>query len=93
MNVFTFKEGLANGPFTWPGAYASLLMMADGEWMCYECAVAQQDEIITAIQDNDRNSSWMPEVWYVYWEGPVDRCCQCNKELPSEYGDPEALSN
>ncbi len=71
-------------PYAWPGGYQINAIMDDGEYMCHECATTNGE-----VHEGGDADGWRIDGFDVYWEGPTAYCCHCNKELPSEYGDPE----
>ena len=85
----------ANGgtlpPYAWPGGYQIVYYFADGEACCADCANGENDS--DATLDPNETGGWRLDFYGVHWEGPPEFCAQCNKELPSEYGDPEAPDN
>ena len=73
-------------PYAWPGAYPVYVVMADGELLCPECAKHNFRQIVSAT--NARyNNGWKAAGAGVNWEGVGDQCCNCNKPLPSAYGE------
>jgi len=79
-------------PYAWPGGYAKVLYMNDGEPVCKECAKENYKLILRATRDCDR-SGWNVEAVDIHWEGASMICANCNKELPSEYGEPDEEEN
>ncbi len=75
--------------YAWPGGYALVAYMSDGLPMCLDC-VRKEWRLIYRDTLDDSRSGWAVVGVDVYWEGPTEQCCHCNKELPSEYGDPWA---
>ena len=75
-------------PYAWPGGYQVNAIMADGEFMCHDC-ICKEEEVFQddTMQDQDE---WRFIGAEVYWEGPTLRCCHCDKDLLSEYGNPDA---
>jgi hypothetical protein len=57
------------------GGYTIAYYTKDGETLCAECA---------SEPDNGAECS------DVYYEGPSEYCAECNKEIESSYGDPDA---
>lgn len=74
--------------FAWPGGYSILYTMADAELMCSDCANGRNGS--KADFTDHTEPQWRIVGCVVHWEGPPETCCHCGKELPSEYGDPEA---
>jgi hypothetical protein len=72
--------------FAWPGGYPIVAFMEDGEIMCPECCAKNRDAILEA----ERRDSWRIAGADIFWEGPPVNCCNCNREIESAYGDPEA---
>jgi len=77
-------EEYKKNPYAWPGGYQLNAIMDDGEIMCHEC-VCENEE----VHEGGEKDGWRVEGFEVYWEGPHDTCCHCNKLLESEYGDPD----
>lgn len=76
-------------PYAWPGGYPIYVYMTDGEMLCRDCVRSNYREISHATRHKER-SGWAAAGVDVYWEGPNMFCAQCNKELESAYGDPDA---
>lgn len=76
-------------PYAWPGGYEKRLYLEDGETICRDCALENWACIVDGTLHPCR-SGWAVMAVDVHWEGPAEHCVQCGKELPSEYGDPEA---
>lgn len=74
--------------FTSVGGYPVYIYMADGEMICSSCARENYRQISRDTRNQPR-SPWAAVAVDVYWEGPVEHCCQCNCELESAYGDPD----
>jgi hypothetical protein len=81
-------KNIIREPYAWPGGYAKQMVMTDGECLCAECVKDNYRLILQATRDKDR-SGWQAYAAEIHWEGPSMQCANCNKELPSEYGDPE----
>lgn len=86
-------KDIIRAPYAWPGGYAKVLLMSDGECMCSACAKENYRLILRATRDNDRNdrSGWQAYGAQIHWEGAPMQCCNCNQDMPSEYGDPEQI--
>lgn len=66
--------------FAWPGGYRILYLLENGDSLCGDCANIPEDG----------RSAWGSMVGhFVNWEGPPEQCVECNREFPSEYGDPD----
>ena len=92
LNTREIKTAIRN-PYAFPGGYALTLIMEDGETLCLDCARAEFRQIVQAAKDAERGSTgggWRAVGVDIHWEGPPLFCAHCNRELPSEYGDPEA---
>ncbi len=77
-------------PYAWPGGYAKVMIMADGDSMCAHCVKENYHSILRATRDNDR-SGWQAYAAEIHWEGAPLQCCGCAMDIPSEYGDPEQV--
>lgn len=83
-NLAALRESTPDGTlpaFAWPGGYPLIYITADGSTICPDCA-------------NWEGETWNPEqaaiAGDVYWEGPTIQCEDCNADIESAYGDPEA---
>jgi len=81
-----FKQALRK-PFAWPGGYEIALYFTGGERICRDCCREEWREI--CYDTLHGYGQYQAGFAGVYWEGPAQHCVQCNKEMPSEYGDPE----
>ena len=86
--VQAVKEFIRN-PVAWPGGYPVVLYMADGECLCSQCAKENYRLISKATRDSLRDG-WKAAGTEIYWEGAPLVCANCNKEIESAYGEPEA---
>lgn len=68
------------------GGYPLIYLTRDMDTLCADCATEQIDT------GNDTNDDPVITV-DVHWEGPDDICANCNKAIPSAYGDPDAEDN
>lgn len=82
-------KNIIREPYAWPGGYAKMMAMTDGESLCAQCVKDNYRLILKATRDNDR-SGWQAYAADIHWEGAPMTCAHCNKEMPSEYGDPDA---
>lgn len=80
-------KSVAREPCAWPGGYAKLLLMCDGELLCPKCVRSEFPAIARSTIQKSRDG-WQCEAITIHWEGPAEFCAHCNAELPSEYGDP-----
>ena len=69
--------------YAWPGGYPILYYDMDNCTLCAKCA-------INSMNDPDELEQFKPVAYEVYYEGPVMNCEQCNAEVESAYGDPDA---
>jgi len=85
----TLREALAT-PFAWPGGYHINALMGDGGTLCHDClgAEAASGNVHTSQCSGD-DPAWRFVDGFVHWEGDPIQCDNCNKELPSEYGETE----
>jgi hypothetical protein len=65
--------------FAWPGGYPILYLDGDNEVLCADCANASENE--------DSFPRERPVGHFVHYEGPDEYCAQCNKAVPSAYGE------
>jgi hypothetical protein len=83
-------KDMIRAPYAWPGGYSKVLVMSDGESMCAQCVKENYKLILRATRDNDSRSGWAALYEAVHWEGAPLQCANCNQDMPSEYGDPDA---
>jgi hypothetical protein len=83
-------KNIIRNPYAWPGGYTKMMVMVDGESMCADCVKDNYRLILRATRDNDR-SGWQAHTADIHWEGAPMYCANCNKEMPSEYGDPDEV--
>lgn len=76
-------------PYAWPGGYPVVLIMADGECLCDKCAKENFRLISKSTRDKLRDG-WQAAGTQIHWEGAPLACANCNKEIESAYGEPEA---
>lgn len=89
-NLKWYKEN----PFAWPGGYQLNALMGDGETLCFDCVTTEEEVYEGENPPQDGNDpAWQFVTAEVYWEGPPIQCAHCNKELRSEYGDPDEPQN
>ena len=81
-------KNIIRNPYAWPGGYTKMMVMADGETLCSDCVKANYRLILRATRSMD-GSGWQAHAADIHWEGAPMYCANCNKELPSEYGDPD----
>lgn len=63
--------------YSWPGAYPIIYVTKSGEVLCADCV------------DSDSDDSDPVEAYGVHWEGTDEHCAECNRAIPSAYGNPE----
>lgn len=90
MTLEEYKEYKGN-PCAWPGGYQVNALMGDGETLCHKCATTEPEVYEGKNPPYDgEDPCWKFVDTFIHWEGPSDYCAHCNKELPSEYGDPDS---
>lgn len=65
-------------PYAWPGGYAVEYITPGGDVLCADCARREVLENRGSVDSA------------IYYEGPVEYCADCNAEIESAYGDPDA---
>lgn len=70
--------------YAWPGGYEICYVLNDGDLLCHSCA---NDNLLRTI-DPDDDQFYIVDA-DVHWEGPPIYCDHCNREIESEYGDPD----
>lgn len=88
-----FKETLRHY-----SAYPTLLLMADGESICFECARKDAKYILEEIHHVENNEFWPDRQWtpigfYAHEEGSAIQCADCDRMIESAYGDPDEEEN
>jgi hypothetical protein len=83
-------KDIIRAPHAWPGGYNKVLVMTDGESMCAQCVKENYRLILQATREQDRRSGWGAVGADIHWEGAPLQCANCNQDMPSEYGDPDA---
>jgi hypothetical protein len=67
--------------YAWPGGYPIVYLDHDNETLCPECARAE---------DANEIENFRPCSCFIHYEGRPEICSECNREIESAYGDPEA---
>jgi len=84
--ITAVKDALRN-PYGWPGGYRRAIYTEDGEELCMRCTRENFRLIVQAtVYDKRYSNPWAVAEVNFHWEGPPHFCCNCNVELPSEYG-------
>ena len=78
MTLQEYKDN----PYAWPGGYALLALMDDGETLCHACITGEEE--VHEVGDAD---GWKFVDAFIHWEGSPLLCAHCNEELLSEYGE------
>lgn len=71
-------------PYAWPGGYALIGLMSDGESVCAKCLRSEFKTILQATKERDRGGWQLVDV-FVHWEGDSLYCAHCNAEIAPEY--------
>ena len=85
MNRKELDKIFANGKYAWPGGYEILLIMDDGETVCFDCAVDNRNQIEDALEAR-WNDGWKPAGWMLAEEmdlspGEAVLCAHCNRVI------------
>ncbi len=64
--------------FAWPGGYTVEYITPGGDVLCAGCAKREVLENRGMVYSE------------IYYEGPTEYCADCNAEIESAYGDPDA---
>ena len=69
--------------YAWPGGYPMILVMRDGEALCYCCA---RDNVRQILRDTrrDSRSGWAAEGVDINYEGE-SFCANCSERLETAY--------
>jgi len=88
MEKNEFLKAIENGAYSWPGGYPLFFIMDDGEALSFKDAEENQEEIIEAIENYDKNG-WYPEGIEINYEnddlysahsGDKIECAYCDNE-------------
>jgi len=82
MNELDLLDAIRN-PYAWPGGYAKVLLMRDGESLCMKCAESERKRILEEFA-YPCDQAWLPAAVYVNWEG-IEVCAHCGNPIPAEY--------
>ena len=69
-----------------PGGYSIRYLCNDGDVVCADCANDWLDEGTRSLDGWD---GLEPETAFIDWEGQTRQCAHCQKDMPTEYGDPD----
>jgi len=69
--------------YAWPGGYPLVYTGGQNEFLCAACAQR-------ALDNPDGWDEWLPDDYFIHYEGPPIFCSECNAEIESAYGDPYA---
>ena len=89
--IKSIDEVLEDGkayPLTDLGFYPIIYICEDGGVLCADCVNDNLELIRNAKKDHD--PQWNVIGYDVYYEGPIINCDNCNKDIESAYGDPDA---
>lgn len=64
----------------WPGCYPLAYLTESGLTVCPTCA-------------NDSDTSDPVVAQFVRWEGSVEPCDDCGRDMESAYGDPDVVDD
>ena len=76
--------------FAWPGCYTVSYLAGDGDMICSDCVQNEPNVYDADDYKPGDDPAWRIDGHYVNWEGPPEVCANCNKEVESEYGDPDS---
>lgn len=69
--------------------YPTYWVCSDGGVLCDKCVEKEKEQIIDAIETNDRGG-WKVEGVGQNFEDDSLYCDNCNEQIPSAYGDPDS---
>jgi hypothetical protein len=75
-------------PFAFPGAYALIAVMDDGECLCHDCTRKNFREILHATKTADR-CGWNFQDVTINYEDSSLYCAHCDEPMSPEYCDHE----
>lgn len=68
--------------YAWPGGYQIVYYASDNGTLCSKCA--------NSYKEGRDCEELKPVAADIYWEGPSMLCQNCDIEIESAYGDPDA---
>ena len=74
--------------FAWPGGYPFYYVAEDGGVFCPNCVNGKNGSECIVVDDGCQ-SGWLVIGVDVHYEGEALRCCHCEKEIESAYGNPD----
>lgn len=66
--------------------YPRVLILADGECLCRNCARSEYRQIVRAVRWNDRTGGWLPVGVQPHYEGS-ESCAHCSADIIPAYTD------
>lgn len=79
----------ARHPYTSLGGYPLILYTTSSDVLCCDCVKNNYRQISTSTHARAWDG-WAASGVDIYYEGPPAYCANCNAEIESAYGDPEA---
>jgi len=79
------KDAIRN-PYVFPGGYAKVVLLDDGEAIDIECAKDNFAEIARSALGNYRDG-WTPIAVFINWEDSDLHCAHCGNRIPPEYAE------
>lgn len=77
-------KAFIRSPYAFPGAYALIAVMDDGECLCHDCTKDNYLEILHATKTADR-CGWNFIDVMINYEDPSLYCAHCDEPLQPEY--------
>jgi hypothetical protein len=89
MDTKDLKAFIRSGGYAWPGGYPTMLLMADGEYICAEAAHERYRQVLWALRHPDgADRDWTPIAVEAHWEGEPIICAHSGRAIESAYGVP-----
>ena len=89
-------EQLKYGQFAFPGGYPRYFVAKDMSCICYDCLVPKgrvesetdiESRAIDALDNPNSDKAWEVNYVDINWEDISLLCDECNKQIPSAYGN------
>ncbi len=90
LRPYLVPSGRMFDRYAWPGGYPIIYVTGDGGTLCNVCVSRNWKQIREATDSADHRSGWSLLGVEIHYEGPDEVCANCNREIPSAYGDPDA---
>jgi len=76
--------------FAWPGGYPIVYLCHDGECLCPDCVNKEIERVDDEMRHPAPGDQFRVFAAECHYEGAPIICANCNAEIESAYGDPDA---